>query len=434
MRRCVGAVLMVACSREAGEVAAPAEAPAPASPVMPRPAVRSCAATAPPQDVAVDPRIEVGVAGGANWLFGYAESDAALLRLGAAGELARTPVPLRNTQAAATLGDRIYLYAPREAEPAAPPRWTVVDATDPDAPRVGEALPLELPATHTYPSAFAVGARRAVLVVGYEPRALVSVDPRTRRAVGAPHVLAPGTLPVQASCGDDRCAVLAIRDEGGGPARRLVALRADPEGRVTEELLAPGWIGAPHVAVHGERVLVAWSEHAGVRLRALDRTGRALGPAHAPPAGGQEALLAGLARPRLALGGRDGWSAAEVADDGSTGPLRALAGASHAFLTGATLADGLAWASISGEVGYDELGSSGIMMHSWSTRIVGGFAANDGATSSTSLVTTGGSGRGGFGVWVLVRDGRAAVLTVPQGEAYGEPSRLFSLRAPCAAE
>lgn len=427
------------CTRE--DVAAPPTAtPEPTTPLAPpRTPVPSCPAREPPREVEIDPRIDIGVAAGTRWLFGYAGGDAVLARLGPAGELALTPAPLRNAQAAAIEGDRIWLYAPRESD--APARWTAIDVADPDAPRTGAVTPVGLSAQYSFAGAFAVGRRRAVVVFGLaDARALAVLDTTTGALVRPPTPLEQGTLPVQAFCADDRCGVVAIRDEGGGPSRRLIVLRAT-DGAVAEELLAPDWIGAVHVMPSRDRVLVLWDEQAGLRLRALDRTGRPLGPAVGPPAGPSPQsyrgeLLPGLAAPRLAVGERGRWSVAALGPDATPGPLRAVAGAEHPFFTGATLDDGLAWASISGDVSYDELGPSGPMVHSWRTRVSAGFLADDGASHHSEVVSTGGAGRGGFGVWVLVRPGRAAVLTVPEGDARGWPgneARLSSLRAPCPA-
>jgi hypothetical protein len=174
-------------------------------------------------------------------------------------------------------------------------------------------------------------------------------------------------------------------------------------------------------------------------VRALDRAGNPLGQATGPNAEPSRRfhageLLTGLGPPMLAIGERGRWSIAALAGDATHGPARVLDGAVHYFLTGATLDDGLAWASISGDVSYDEVGK-GTFVHSWQTRITAGFAGADGTASHADLLSESGAGRGGYGVWVLVRPGRAAVLTMAQGDArhFDGKGRLFPLRAPCPA-
>lgn len=433
------ALAATGCTREGEVVAAPpiAEEPPPRAPV--RAPVRSCPASEPPREVDVDPRIDVGVAAGHGWLFGYTKFEAALIGLGPAGELALTKVPLQNTQAAAVAGERIYLYAPREGADV-PARWTVVDVAEPDAPRTGAVTPVGIAAELSFASAFAVGRRRAVVVYGLrEASELALLDAATGAAVREPAPLERDLLPIKAFCADDRCGVVAIRNEGGGPARRLVMLRAATEGPIEHELLGQDWVGEVHVVEAGERVFVQWSGHEGSTIEVFDRAGRPLAPAFEPAEGSAQAtfsgeLLGGLAAPVLAFGERGRWSIAALADSGAPGPLRVVPGAVHYFFTGASLDDGLAWASISGNVSYDEIGKSGAMVHSWQTRITAGFFAADGTEHHSDVVTTGGPGRGGFGVWVLVRPGRAAVLTVPEGDArqWAGAGKLFPLRGPCA--
>jgi hypothetical protein len=431
----VAVLAWAGCAREGGDVATPPDAE-PATRAEPRAPVRSCPTSEQPRDVDVDPRIDIGVAGGASWLFGHAGGKAALLGLGRAGELAVTPVPLQNTQAAAIEGPRIWLYAPREL-PDVPARWTAIDVGDPDAPRTGAVTPVAIAARLSFASAFAVGRRRALVVYGLDDgRELALLDTATGAAVRTA-ALERDLQAKQAFCADDRCAAVAIRAESSGPGRRLVVLRASADA-VEDELLAPDWVGEVHVVEAGERVIVQWSGHEGPRLRALDRAGRPLGPAIAAADPSRSfhrcELLPGPAGPVLALGERGRWSFAALAADATPGPLRAATGAKHYFLTGVGLDEGLAWASISGDVSYDELGDSGAMVHSWRTRITAGFTGHDGSEHHADIVSAGGPGRGGFGVWVLVRPGRAAVLTVPEGDASdlgGERARLFPLRAPC---
>lgn len=429
----VAAGLVAGC---AGDVASTPTAEA--QPERARAPVRSCPASEPPRELpAIDPRVDIGVAGGASWLFGYQDYEAALIRLGPAGELQTTRVPLQNAHAAAIAGDRIFLYAMRDG-PETPARWMAVDVADPDAPRTGAIVPLGLTAKSTYATVFAVGRRRAVVVYWQtEAQELATLDTATGAVVGTPAPLEKDMQPVKAFCADDRCAVVAIRDEGGGPSRRLVVIRADTDGAIADEQVAPGWIGRVEVVEGPDRVFVQWDEQNGPRVRALDRAGRPLGLAAGVSIGPSRrvhagAVIVGLGPPVLGIAEKDRWSIAALAPNGRHGRARVLDGAVHYFLIGATLDDGLAWASIAGEVSYDEIGQ-GTFTHSWRTKITAGFAGADGSASHADIMREFGEGRGGYGVWVLVRSGRAAVLAVPEGDArqFGGKSRLFPLRVPC---
>jgi len=409
---------------------APGRPSAPPSVAPPaRPAVRSCPVDGGPRAVDLDPRIHLGEAGGVTWLYGHVGGEAALARLDAAGGLATTGVPLREVQAGALDGDQIWLYAPRAAGEAAS-RWLAVDVRDPDAPVVGPVAPLQVGARLDEAAAFAVGPRHAVLVAGaLDDRELILLDRRTRAAVAPPHPLGPGFAPVHASCGADGCAVVAVTDEGGGPARRLVVVRVRADGTRDQEPLAPAWVGRPHAAAAGDRVVVVWPDAGGVSLRALDRDGRPVGPAvpvSKDSPSGPATLLAADGRVVLALAGRAGWSVAALGPDAAPGPLRAVPGAPHSFLLGAPLVDGLAWVNVGGDVHLD-------MIHTWRSEVVAGFLPADGAAPThRSLASAGGPGRGGLDPQLLVRPGAAAVLLSPRGDALGEfRGQLAPLRAPC---
>ncbi|MCB9701015.1 MAG: hypothetical protein H6711_03925 [Myxococcales bacterium] len=415
---------------------AEAQAQAQATPRIP-----TCpAAASAPIEVDLDPRLDLGTIAGVRWLFGYSAGAAVLAHLGPTGDLALTPVPLHNAQIGASSGARIWLYAPRESA-TTPTRWTAIDVGDPEAPTLGPIEPLTLGAELDYAAALAVGQGRALVVAGtLERHQIVAVDTARRRAVGPPIDMGAGFLPVYASCEVDRCAVVAVLDEGGGPARRLAVVRVDARGRHTQELLAPEWVSQPHAAAGGDRWFVQWQDHEGTKLRALDRAGQPLAPARAVPWPKDrwirgDALLAGDDEVVLALGDRERWSVASVGPDAALGPFRALPEATRYFLVGAPLADGLAWINIDGDVSYDEIGEgSGVMVHSWRAAAIAGFLPATGDPPPTIPVASGGGpGRGGFDVFLLTRPGAAAALAVPRGDAsdFARPT-LTQLRVPCS--
>lgn len=423
-------------------VATPAASPATQGGPTPRPRtrpdIRSCAASGGPKPVDLDPRINLGEVAGVTWLFGYAAGDAVLARLGRAGELATTKVPLHNAQAGAIDGDAIWLYAPRESD-AIPTRWAAVDVRDPDAPVTGPVEPLQVGARLDYAVSLAVGTRRALVVTGVpDEREMVLLDRATRAAVAPPHAPGKGFLPVASFCDDARCAVVAVTDEGGGPERRLVVIRVLADGAREQEPLAPGWIGLPHAADLGDRVVVAWPDHDGASLRALDRWGRTVGPIeHVPKASyaPSEALLAADGRAALALGGRDGWTVRPIGPDAALGPPRTIPGTPLHFLLGAPLVDGLAWINVGGDVRYEEIGHSGAMTHAWHSSVVAGFLPDgDAPVTRTEISSSGGPGRGGLDPFLLVRPGAASVLVVPRGDAQtfsADTATLTPLRTPC---
>jgi hypothetical protein len=449
-----------ACSR------APAPAPAPtaaassaappsspiashdATPVPPREhrahdPVRSCPASGRAIDVALDPRIAIGWAGGVSWLFGYDADDAKLVHLDPGAKLAKTPVPLHNTQAAAVDGDRIWLYAPSEAGPTAPPRWTMIDVSRPDAPATGPVVPLSLGGPKLdWAAAFGVSSERALLVTGTDAdRQLVLVDTKTRAAVVPPIAFESGFVPSRAWCHVDRCAVVGIANEGGGPKRRLVVARVSAAGVVEREEIAPDWIGRVHVALAGDEdaMIVAWQEHGGFHLRWLDLWGRPKGgviDARWEPARyiNHDALLEGPGGPTLAIGDRTRWSAVKLGP-GTVGSFADLPGADRYFLAGAALDDGVAWATFTSNVDYSER-SPGVMMHSWSGEAATGFAPSPASTATPSkrveIVKAAGPGRGGFEAYVLARPGAASTLVVPRDDAArGQKTELTPLRSAC---
>jgi hypothetical protein len=409
---------------------------APTSPA-PRPPVRSCPAAAKPVKHDLDPRIVLGDVDGVTWLFGYIAGDAVLAHLAADATLATIKIPLHNAQVGAIADARIWLYAPKES-PEIPTRWVSVDVTDPDRPIPGDVVPLTLGAKLDYADILAVGTRRALVITGVpDDRELVLLDTTTRTFVRRPHPLGKGFEPVHASCDVDRCAVIAVTDEGGGPERRLVVARALADATLEVERLAPDWIGQPHAVNHGDQILVAWPDHDGARLRALDRQGRILGPIVPVPWDSKRflrdvTLLHAGGAVTLALGERGRWSVAPVGPLAVLGPLRELPGAGRYFLTGAPLDDGLAWINIGGDVTYDEMGP-GVMTHSWHSEAVGGFLPTTGDPAPAQpLASGGGGGRGGFEAHVLARPGAAAALVVPRGDADGFSDPAFvPLRVPC---
>lgn len=436
-------LLAIACepttrpSTSPAEPAPTAEQPGPTPHVRTRPFTRTCP-VAPkiikPITVQLDPRITLGDIDGVRWLFGYSASDAVLAHLAADGTLAITKVPLHNAQIGALEGPRIWLYAPRESAEI-PTRWTAIDVSDPDKPVTGAVVPLTTDAKFDYATTLAVGTRRA-LVITSEPE-LILLDTATRAAVRPPHPLDKGFAPQYSSCDIDRCSVVAIADESGGPMRRLVVLRVLADGAHEQEQLAPGWIGQVSAAEQDDRVLVAWTDDAGPKLRALDRWGRPLGPITSVPWDSKTylrhtALLAGPGGVMLGVGERERWSVALVGKDATVGELHELPGSARYFLVGAFLDDGLAWVNIGSSVSYDEMGP-GVMTHSWHAEAVGGFFKISSAPDPPHPLTSGdGGGRGGFDPHILTRPDAAAVLVVPRGDADHFSDPVFALlRAPC---
>lgn len=364
--------------------------------------------------------MEVGVVGGVTWLFGHQQGRPRLLHLDREGGLAATEVPLADAELGAASGAEIWLYAPgRGAE--LPARWLAVDVAEVDAPAPGpvEALALEGP---SWATAFAVGSERALLVLGSpEAARLVVLDRRTRAPVGPPRSLPVGMVPQRAFCGARRCGLVAIRDEGGGPARRLVLLATDGVGEAVETPLAPGWIGAVAVDAAGDRVVVAWDDHEGVKARVVAREELAPGEILGAPRGARArpglALLPGPAGPRLALARSRDWWSAPVEGRGLGAPL-AIGG--RGALLGAALADGVVWLDIDARV---ELVSG---MHLADTTLAAGFTPASGEPSRRTLL----SAPEEVAVHLLTRPGRAAALVVPEGGA-GSGPRLYPLRGPC---
>lgn len=450
-RRLLTLLALAACEPGARppETPTPSAPPAPTPPAGPTPrarphtAVRSCPVAAPttnknkPAPIQFDPRINLGDIDGVSWLFGYAAGDAVLAHLAPDSTLATIKVPLHNAQAGAIDGSKIWLYAPKESNDV-PTRWTAIDVSDPDRPVTGDVVPLTVGARLDYADALAVGPRRALVITGVpDERELVLLDPATRAAVAPPQTLGKGFEPVHAFCADDRCSVVAIADEGGGPTRRLVVVRVLADGAREQELLAPDWIGQPHAAELADEVIVAWPEREGLKIRALDLWGRPRGPATPVPWDSKKYirhtnLLASHAGVVLAIGERERWSVTTIGPGAVPGPLREIPASPRYFLVGAPLDDGLAWINLGGDVSYEELGR-GVMTHFWQAEAVGGFLPTTGDPTPPLPVGSGsGGGRGGLEPFVLTRPGAAAALLVPRGDAdnFSDPS-FTPLRTLC---
>jgi len=442
-------LLALACEPTSRPSTTPAEptpsaepAQGPTSHTRTRPFTRTCPVdpkTIKPTTVQLDPRIDLGDIDGVRWLFGYSAGDAVLAHLAADGALTITKIPLHNAQAGAIEGPRIWLYAPKESAEI-PTRWTSVDVSDPDRPVTSAVVPLTVGAKLDYAATLAVGTQRALVITGVpDERELILLDTATRAAVRPPHLLGKGFEPIHSSCDVDRCAVVAISDEGGGPSRRLVVLRVLADGAHEQEPLAPDWIGQPHAAELGGQILVAWPDHDGFKIRALDLWGRPVGKATPVPWDSNKyiqhtALLRGPGGVMLGIGERGRWSVALVGKDATLSALHELPGASRYFLFGAPLDDGLAWVNLGGDVSYDEMGP-GVMTHSWHAEAVTGFLSiSSSATPAPPhpLTSDGGGGRGGCEPHILTRPNAAAALIVPRGDADDFSDPLFALlRAPC---
>lgn len=433
MRVLLMAMIVTACTREAAPARPPAVPGERGPPAVRRADVPSCPATAGPVDLDFGPRLDVGLAGGVTWLYGSAGRTGALAHLGPTGELVLTPTPFA-ADLVAVEGSRLWLYIGGKIDPVVPARWAAVDVGDPAAPVVGPVLPLQFRVQHDYPEALAVGRRRALLVTGQRAAPeLVVLDTATRTAVAPAVVAGKDFEAALATCDDEHCAVIAVHWEGEPSERRLVVVRAGPDGALEREHLAPGWSATPHAVFVEGGVLVAWNSHAGPRLRALDRRGRPVGPAVAPPPGPtyvREALLVSDGAPLLGLATKERWFVASVGPGAALGPLRELPGAEQYWLFGAPQGDGLAWAGIREHVDYSD------GLHFWQSHVIGGFlpAAGRPAQPPTTLASDGGDGRGGFHVHMLARPGMAAAVVAPHGDAGSAARvRMFALRTPCAA-
>lgn len=427
-------LLALACELEAPPDTAPDE---PLTAPSRRPPIRSCPAQRGPSLVALDPRIALGEVGGVTWLFGQSAGDPVLAHLTAEDTLALTRVPLADVQVGAIAGTRIWLYAPQQSD-VVPPRWISIDVADPDRPTSGEVVRLSTGARPGDAAALAVGDRRALLVTGpRDERELVLLDTATRAALGPPHALGESFEPVHATCAADRCAVLATTTEQVSLTPNLVVLRALADGSLEQELLAPVWMGPPHVVDQGDQVIALWPDEHGLSLRVLDRQGNPRGPAVPVPSDSDRwirraTLLHAGGAVMLAIGDQDRWSVATVGPHATVGPLRPLPGANLEDLRGAPLDDGLAWLSLGLEVRHGDQESS-VMTHAWRAEAVAGFLPISGDPApAQSVASARGDGRGRFDPFVLVRPGAAAALIVPRGDADDAPM-LIPLRARCPA-
>lgn len=406
-----------------------------------RPVVRSCPTVTRPGPVGFDPRVALGDHDGITWLFGHAGGEPVLAHLGADDRLALTPVPLADVTAGTIAGGHIWLAS---ATPSA--RWLAVDIRDPERPVAGAIVPVTTGARDDAPFALAVGARRALALLG--PRGaldLVLVDTATWTPVAAPQPLDLTFRPLHSFCGADNCSVLGVDHEPElEPPNGIVVLRTLPDGTRERERVGADWIGDPAVARHGEQRLVAWPTRDGVRVRALDGDGHPLAPAVPVPWDSKRELRelrlfhAGGAVV-LALAEEDRWSVAPVGPHGNPGPLRALPGATRHSLFAAPLADGLAWINLGEDVLADDPGESLVMIRSWRVDAVGGFLPNEVArgvvdepTPATPLAVVEGGGRGRLEAHVLTRPGAAAALIVPRDDATRVFEPSFALvRASC---
>lgn len=402
----------LACAREgprAREGPQASEAPTP-----------SCPAAASEREVGVHPHFEVGVAGGVTWLYGHQRERPLLLHLDRRGDLAMTEAPLADAERGAVFGAQLWLYAPGRGD--LPARWSSVDVTEADAPAPGPVETLAL-AGPSSAAAFAVGSERALLVLrSVEVTSMVVVDRTTRAPVGAPQPLPAGMVPLGAVCDARRCGVVAIRDEGGGPERRLVLVTTDGVREPAETQLAPGWIGAVKLDTTGERVVVAWEDLGRVHVRVVARAGLIPGEIVTVPGDARArsgvALLRGPSSTHLAAARSGDWWSAPIGEGGSLGGSRGVGG--PGVLLGAPLSDGLVWLDIDARV---ELVSG---MHLADTSIVAGFAPWQGAPTQGSLL----SAADELQVHLLTGPGRAAVLVVPNAGQLVGP-RFYPLRGVC---
>jgi len=227
-------------------------------------------------------------------------------------------------------------------------------------------------------------------------------------------------VPLGAVCDARRCGVVAIRDEGGGPQRRLVLVTTDGVREPAETQLAPGWIGAVELDATGDRVVVAWEDLERVHVRVVARAGLTPGEIFTAPGDARArpgvALLKGPST-HLAAARSGGWWSAPLGAGGSLGGPREIGG--PGVLLGASLADGLVWLDIDARV---ELVSG---MHLADTRIAAGFTPWRGAPTRWRVL----SAADELQIHLLTRPGRAAVLVVPQGDTLGP--RFYPLREPC---
>jgi hypothetical protein len=409
-------------------------APEPADPNLaarpaPRPVVRSCPASGTPTPIEFEPRISLGEHDGITWLYGESAGEPVLAHLGADDRVVLTPVPLANAQTGEIAGGRIWLYA---SDPAT--SWLSVDITDPEKPVAGAVVPLKTGAPIDRAMVFAVGASRAVAVVGGMPD-LVLLDSTTGLHVAPPHPLDLTFRAVDAVCSDERCFVLGVENIGEGePSNGIFVVRVAPDGTRERELLTDEWSGDPRLARHGDQVLVAWSTGTGVRLRALDREGKVLAPSVPVPWDSKRAirgirLFAGDGAVALAVGEQHRWSVALVGPHGNPGPLRELVGATRPFLFAAPLGDGLAWLNVGEDPAADGPDADGVT-RSLPTDATAGFLPNTGEPAAPIALPGGGDGE--LVVYILTRPGAAGAVLVRRAGEDGPVYRRFALvRATC---
>lgn len=410
-------------------------APVPADPNLearpaPRPVVRSCPAALVPTPIKFAPRIALGEHDGVTWLYGESGGEPVLGHLGADDRLVLTPVPLRRVEAGDIAGGRVWLYA---SEPAT--SWMSVDITDPEQPVVGAVVGLDLGVKFDHTMVFAVGASRAVAVVGGAPH-LMLLDTATGAPVVPPHPLNLSFRAVDAGCSDERCFVVGVESiADGDPANGVHVLRVAPDGTRERELLTSEWTGDPRVARHGEQILVAWPTATGVRLRALDREGRVLAPSVPVPWDSKRKirdirLFAGDGAVALAVGEADRWSVALVGPHGNPGPLRELAGADRQGLIAAPIGDGLAWLNVGADPdAADSPDVDGVTLSVRADATVGFLPTTGDAADAVAFP---GAGYGELPAYLLGRPGAAAAVLARRLDDEGRSERSFVLvRATC---
>jgi hypothetical protein len=396
--------------------AAPSADPPPAP--APPPVVRSCPATAPPHPVEFQPRHLLGEHDGVTWASGDTPHGPALAHLGPDG-LALTPVRF-DVQAGALADGHVWLYGAA--------RWLAVDVRDPARPVPGAVV--ELPVAADPPRAFAVGAGRALALLGHEPPfRRVLLDAATGAEVAPAVPLSAAFRPVRGFCGADGCAVVGLDRVDDELTHHLVVLRVRPDGAHEQEPLADDFTHQVQAARHGEHLLVAWLGEHGPRLRALDGAGRPLAASVPVPWDSsreirQTHLFHAGDAVALAVGDTDGWSVALVGPHGNPGPLRPLPGATRPHLAAAPLADGLAWTAVGDDVERDQPGA-GVLLDDGQTEVLAGFLPTADAPPPPTRFTA--DLDGDRAPFLLVRPAAAAALVPARADA----ATLLPLRATC---
>jgi len=403
--------------------------------------VSSCDTNASTTVPAFDARIDVGRAGGVDWLLGSSSGKSVLAHLDKQGNLVLLPVPLMEASAATVHGSKVFLFAGRTKSPSLPANWAVIDVANPAALVAGPVVPLPLGDLGNEParfgpngdrSAFIVGDTRAIIVMrGLADKAILGIDVKRNAPVGTPFVVEQDFEPVDAWCEGQGCFVVAI---GGNKNPTVVRQTGTGAWERTQ-------IGTDHAvrlvaSRMPDRVVVVWLTHDHqLNLRSLGLDGRSLDGVQRFPLPEDvdvfklEVPVAGNQH-FIATAGKTGWSLAVLSPEtNKIGPFVSIPASGNTLLWRA-MDDGFVFVSHDSEVSYSISGNHGF--HAWTSKASKGFVpvADIARTTAASLFAETGDGRGDYHPFMLAGKSRVGVLFVPRGEVIGI-ARLMILRQAC---